>query len=65
MLFSKLQLLTKCGKKKFEIISAALYFYLFELKSVSRISKILFQTGDIKIFVLRGVFFIRYVRLKS
>ena len=34
-------------------------------KSVSQIFKILFQTGDINIFVLRGVFFSRYVRLKS
>ena len=34
-------------------------------KSVSQISKTLFQTGDINIFVLRGVFFSRYVQLKS
>ena len=34
-------------------------------KSVSQIFKILFQTGDINIFVLRGVFFSRYVQLKS
>ena len=34
-------------------------------KIVSQISKILFQTGDINIFVLRGVFFSRYVQLKS
>ena len=34
-------------------------------KSVSQIFKILFQTGDINIFVLRGVFFGRYVQLKS
>ena len=34
-------------------------------KSVSQIFKILFQTGDINIFVLRGVFFSRYVELKS
>ena len=27
--------------------------------------KILFQTGDINIFVLRGVFVSRYVQLKS
>ena len=33
-------------------------------KSVSQIFKILFQTGDINIFVLRGVFFSRYVLLK-
>ena len=34
-------------------------------KSVSQIFKILFQTGDINIFLLRGVFFSRYVPLKS
>ena len=35
------------------------------LKSVSQFLKILFQTADINIFVLHGVFFSRYVRLKS
>ena len=34
-------------------------------KSVSQIFKILFQTGDINIFVLRGVFFSRNVQIKS
>ena len=34
-------------------------------KSVPQIFKILFQTGDINILVLRGVFFNRYVQLKS
>ena len=34
-------------------------------KSVSQSLKILFQTGDINIFVLRSVFFSRYVQLKS
>ena len=34
-------------------------------KRVSQIFKILFQTGDINIFVLRSVFFSRYVQLKS
>ena len=34
-------------------------------KSVSQIFKILFQTGDINSFVLRGVIFSRYVQLKS
>ena len=29
---------------------------------MSRIFKILFQTGDINIFVLRGIFFSRYVQ---
>ena len=34
-------------------------------KSVSQILKILLQTGDINIFVLRGVCFSKYVQLKS
>ena len=34
-------------------------------KDVSQIFKMLFQTGDINIFVLRGVFFSRYVQLTS
>ena len=34
-------------------------------KSMSQVFKILFQTGDINIFVLRGVIFSRYVQLKS
>ena len=33
-------------------------------KNVSQIFKITFQTGDINIFVLRGVFFSGYVQLK-
>ena len=32
---------------------------------MSQIFKILFQTGDINVFVVRGVFFSRYIRLKS
>ena len=52
-------------QKKIELISAALYFYLCELKMYVSIFKILFQTGDINILVLRGVFFSRYVQLKS
>ena len=34
-------------------------------KYVSQIFKMLFETGDINIFVLRGVFFSRYGQLKS
>ena len=34
-------------------------------KSMSQFFKILFQTRDINNFVLRGVFFSRYVKLKS
>ena len=34
-------------------------------KSESKIFIVLFQTGDINFFVHRGVFFSRYVQLKS
>ena len=51
--------------KNFELIFAALYFYILWAQKVSQIFKILFQTGDINIFVLCGVFFSRYVQLKS
>ena len=34
-------------------------------KSMSQIFKILLQTGDINIFVLRGAFVSRYIQLKS
>ena len=34
-------------------------------KIVSQILKILFQTADINIFVLCGIFFSRYVQLRS
>ena len=34
-------------------------------KIVSQIFKILFQTGDINVFVLRGILFSTYVQLKS
>ena len=40
-------------------------FICMSSKSMSQIFKILFQTGDINIFVLRDVFFSRYVQLKS
>ena len=53
MLFPKAPV--SCCKKKFELIFVAMYFYIF---------KILFQTGEINTFVLRGVFFCRYVHLK-
>ena len=63
MLFPKAP--ASCGKKNFEIIFAALYSICMISKSVSQIFKILFQTGDINILVLRGDFSIRYVQLKS
>ena len=34
-------------------------------KSVSQVFKVLFQTGDINIFVIGGVFFSSYLELKS
>ena len=34
-------------------------------KNMSHIFKILFQTGDTNIFVLRDAFFSKYVQLKS
>ena len=34
-------------------------------KSVSQIFKILFQTGDVSVFVLCGAFCGRYIQLKS
>ena len=54
--------------KKIWIIFAALYSgtpTYVSSKSVSQIFKILFQTGDINIFVFRGAFFSRYVQSKS
>ena len=42
-----------------------MYFYLYELKNVSQIFKFLFQIGDINVFVLHGVYFSKYVQLKS
>ena len=62
MLFPKAP--ASCGKN-IEIIFAALYSIRMSSKSVSRIFKILFQIGDVNIFVLRGVFFSRYVQRKS
>ena len=34
-------------------------------KTVSQIFKIFFETGDINNIILRGVFFSRYIELKS
>ena len=60
--FQKLQLFVMT---KFEIMFAALYFYFYELECVSQIIKILFQTGNINIFLPHGVLSSRYVQLKS
>ena len=40
-------------------------YILISSKSMSQIFKILFQTGNINIFVICAVFFSRYVKLKS
>ena len=61
--FQKLQLLVV---KKILLIFAAVYTsIIMSSKSVSQIFKILFQTGDINIFVLRRVFLSRYFQLKN
>ena len=51
-------------KKSSQLIFAALYFYIHELKKCL-IFKTLFQTGYINIFLLRAVFFSRHVQLKN
>ena len=61
--FQKLQLLIV---KRFWTNFCCICISIFmSSKRVSEILKILFQTGDIYIFVLRGVFSSRYVQLKS
>ena len=50
-----------CGKKSIVHCTSI----CMSSKRVSQIFKILFQTGDINIFVLYGVCFSRYVQLKS
>ena len=56
-------------EKNLEIIFTALYFYLYELKSVSQVFEILFETGDlISILLSFLVSFVqlrRYVQLRS
>ena len=42
-----------------------MYLLYLSAQKVSQIFKTLFQTGDINIFVLRGVFLSRYVQLKT
>ena len=75
-----LQKITTCIRLQAEeIVSVNIWCFCFQfrarpirvfssvmtLKSVSQIFKILFQTGDINIFVLCCVFFSRYVQLRS
>ena len=53
-----------CGKEV--LIQFLLHFTSIHMSSkVSQIFKILFQTGDINIFVVLGAFFSRYAHLKS
>ena len=59
MLFPKAS--AACGKKEIEIILLHCDSICKTSKSVSQIFKILFQTGDINIFVLCGVLFSTYV----
>ena len=49
-----------CDEKFLDCVSV-----FMGLKIVSQIFKILFQTGNTDIFVLRYVFFSRYVQLKN
>ena len=60
--FQKLQLLVV---KIFEQIFCCIALLYLWAQKVSQFFKILFQIGDINIFVLRGIFFSRYVQLKS
>ena len=63
MLFPKAP--TSCCKE-FWTNFCCIVFYINELKKcVSHIFKSLFQTGDINLFIVRGVFFSRYLQLKS
>ena len=57
----------KTGKETIKIIKLLLHCtsICVSSKSVSKVFKILSGTGDINIFVLRGVFFSRHVQPKS
>ena len=75
----KLPLAMDCRQSKYALSKFNIYIFQFwtwllpflfyvifrSSKSVSQILKISFQTGNINIFVLRGVFFSGYVQLKS
>ena len=63
MLFPKAP--ASCCKKMLKQFLLHCTAIFMSSKIMSQIFKILFQTGDINIFVLRGVFFSRYVQLKS
>ena len=75
----KLPLAMDCRQSKYALSKFNIYIFQFwtwllpflfyvifrSSKSVSQILKISFQTGNINIFVLRGVFFSGNVQLKS
>ena len=63
MLFVKAP--ASCGKKKLNNFCWIVLSFVWAQKVCLRFLKILFQTGDVNIFVLRGVFFSGYVLLKS
>ena len=63
MLFPKAP--ASCGKKVLKSFLLHCTSICMSSKSVSHIFKLLFQTGDINVFVLHGVFFSGYVQLKS
>ena len=54
-----------CGKKIVKIFLKHCASICMTSKYLSQTFKILFQTGDINIFVLSCVFFSRYIKLKS
>ena len=62
-LFSKSP--ASCGEKNLKWFLLHCTYASMSLKNVFQIFKILFQTGDINVLVLRGVFFSIYVQLKS
>ena len=53
-----------CGKKNWNNFCCIVLLFVW-VQKVSQIFKILFQTGDVNIFVHCGVFFSGYVQLKS
>ena len=62
MLFPKAS--TSCGEKNLKYVLLHCTFIYINSKLVSRIFKILLQTGDINVLVLRCVFFSIYVQVK-
>ena len=63
MLFPKVP--ASCCKRNLALFLQHCTSIFMSSKNVSQIFKILFETGDINVFVIRGVFFSRYVQLKS